>query len=104
MLQCIFIWLMAEVHQGPITNNTDTYMVCPGFLACKQYMDYEQETLERVVRARAGVEQAREGGDVAALGVAEASLGSSLTGLFALAENYPELKADQSFGQLQTRM
>ncbi|MEM6987669.1 MAG: LemA family protein [Pseudomonadota bacterium] len=71
---------------------------------CKQYMNYERDTLERVVKARAGVEQAREDGDVLALGTAEATLHSSLGGLFALAENYPDLKADHAFGQLQTRI
>ncbi|MEM9603961.1 MAG: LemA family protein [Pseudomonadota bacterium] len=71
---------------------------------CQQYMAYERDTLEAVVNARAGVEQARERGDVGALGAAEALLGSSLGGLFALAENYPELKADESFTHLQSRV
>ncbi|MEM7378088.1 MAG: LemA family protein [Pseudomonadota bacterium] len=71
---------------------------------CQQYMAYERDTLEAVVNARAGVEQARGRGDVGALGAAEALLGSSLGGLFALAENYPELKADESFTHLQSRV
>src|SRR6267142_1501053 len=41
---------------------------------CKQYMNYEKDTLEKVMLARAGVQQARESGDVAALGPAEAQL------------------------------
>jgi len=35
---------------------------------CKQYMGYEQETLEKVMQARAAVSAAREKGDVSALG------------------------------------
>lgn len=41
---------------------------------CKQYMGYEQETLEKVMQARAAVSSARENGDVTALGPAETQL------------------------------
>ena len=71
---------------------------------CKQYMEYEQETLEKVIEARAGVSKAREAGDIAALGIAEGALRKGLGGLFALAEAYPDLKADGSFQQLQSRI
>jgi LemA protein len=71
---------------------------------CKQYMQHEQQTLEKVIQARAGVDSARQSHDVAGLAVAESSLQGSLGGLFALAENYPDLKADQSFTALQSRI
>jgi len=71
---------------------------------CRQYMQYEQETLEKVMKARSAVLQAREAGNVANLGNAEQQLRSGLGQLFALAENYPQLKADESFRQLQTRI
>lgn len=71
---------------------------------CKQYMQYEQETLERVIKARTAVSNARQAGDVAALGVAEGALRMGLGGLFALAEDYPDLKADATFQQLQSRI
>ena len=71
---------------------------------CKQYMKYEQETLEKVVRARSAVMQARSGGDIQQLGKAESQLRLGLGNLFALAENYPELKANQSYQQLQSRI
>ena len=71
---------------------------------CKRYMQYEQETLERVMKARASVFQAAGKGDVAAVGAAESALRSGLGQLFALAENYPQLKADESFRHLQTRI
>jgi len=71
---------------------------------CKQYMGYEQETLERVMQARSRVAQAREGGDVAALGTAETQLRLGLGNLFALAEAYPDLKANETFQHLQNRV
>lgn len=71
---------------------------------CKQYMEYEQETLEKVVQARSAVMSARGNSDVAALGLAETQLRMGLGNLFALAENYPELKANDSFQQLQSRI
>jgi LemA protein len=71
---------------------------------CKRYMQYEQETLERVMQARASVFKAQGKGDVAALGVAEDQLRAGLGKLFAVAENYPDLKADNGFRHLQTRI
>jgi LemA protein len=71
---------------------------------CKEYMKFEQETLDRVVSARSRVFQAREAGDVGALGAAEGALRMGLGQLFALAENYPDLKANQTFQHLQTRI
>ncbi|CAD5107826.1 LemA family protein [Zestomonas carbonaria] len=71
---------------------------------CKQYMQYEQATLERVIAARAAVANAREQHDVGALGKAESGLRAGLGQLFALAENYPELKANDSFRHLQQRI
>ncbi len=71
---------------------------------CKQYMTYEQPTLEKITALRAKAMQAREQGDVKALGTAEGLLRGSLGNLFALAENYPDLKANQTFQHLQTRI
>lgn len=71
---------------------------------CKQYMAYEQETLEKVMKARSAVSAARERGDVGALGPAESQLRLGLGSLFALAEAYPDLKANESFQHLQSRI
>ena len=71
---------------------------------CKQYMQFEQETLEKVMRARAAVFAANAGGNVAAVGAAEQQLRGDMGRLFAVAENYPELKSNESFKQLQTRI
>jgi LemA protein len=71
---------------------------------CKRYMGYEQETLERVMQARSAVFRAQGKGDVAAVGAAEQQLREGLGRLFAVAESYPDLKADQSFRHLQGRV
>lgn len=71
---------------------------------CKEYMQYERDTLEKVIRARSAVMDARTAGNVGALGQAESQLRLGLGNLFALAENYPELKANQNFQQLQSRI
>ncbi|MGD8558592.1 MAG: LemA family protein [Gammaproteobacteria bacterium] len=71
---------------------------------CKQYMGYEKDTMERIIKARSAVASARERSDVSALGAAESQLRLGLGNLFALAESYPDLKADQSFQHLQSRI
>lgn len=71
---------------------------------CKQYMGYEKDTMERIIKARSAVASAREKTDIGALGAAETQLRLGLGNLFALAESYPDLKADQSFQHLQTRI
>lgn len=72
--------------------------------ACRQYMQYEQATLERVISARNAVGQARDRSDIRSLGEAETALRSGLGQLFALAENYPQLQANSSFQHLQQRI
>jgi len=71
---------------------------------CKQYKDFEQETLERVIKARSAVMNARQHEDMGALGAAESQLRLGLGNLFALAESYPDLKANSNFQQLQSRI
>lgn len=71
---------------------------------CKQYMAYEKDTLERVISARRAVAAARESHDVASLGSAETQLRRGLGNLFAVAEAYPDLKADKNFRHLQERI
>jgi LemA protein len=71
---------------------------------CKVYMTHEAQTLEKVIQARMGVDAARQMHDVTGLSAAESVLTTSLGGLFAVAENYPDLKADQTFINLQQRI
>ena len=68
---------------------------------CKGYMKYEQETLEKIVQARTAwlsattVDQKLQ---------ANQQTAGALKTLFAVAEKYPDLKANQNFLQLQTRI
>ncbi|HWF99481.1 MAG TPA: LemA family protein [Steroidobacteraceae bacterium] len=71
---------------------------------CKQYMQHERETLERVTQARSQVEAARHSGDVASVSAAEGVLRSGLANLYAVAERYPDLKADTMFRNLAARI
>jgi LemA protein len=71
---------------------------------CKQYKQFEQSTLQKVIEARSQVHSAREQQDIPALGQAEGMLRAGLGGIFAVAEAYPELKADENFMQLQNRI
>ena len=80
--------------------------------AAKKYLQHEQETLEAVTAAR---NQARSASDrvasrpgqadaVIALAAAEQTLGGSLGRLFALAEAYPDLKADKTIRELSEEL
>jgi LemA protein len=71
---------------------------------CKQYKQFEQSTLQKVVEARSQVQSARERQDIPALGKAEGLLRAGLGGIFAVAEAYPELKTNEHFMQLQNRI
>jgi LemA protein len=71
---------------------------------CKQYMEYEQDTLEKVISARNNVSTAAQSQDIEGLGIAETVLRGTLGRLFALAEDYPDLKANESFQHLQARI
>src|SRR5689334_12145374 len=71
---------------------------------CKRYLQYEQSTLEKVMHARAALANARSSGNIPAVGTAEGQLRQGLAQLFATAEAYPNLKADESFQHLQNRI
>ncbi|MGB0845460.1 MAG: LemA family protein [Thiolinea sp.] len=71
---------------------------------CKEHMQYEQETLQKVIAARSRIQTAMNSGDMNAIGVAEDQLRMGLGQLFAVAEDYPELKASDGFLQLQSRI
>lgn len=71
---------------------------------CKQYKEFEQSTLQKVIEARSQVQTARQSQDVEALGQAEGMLRAGLGSIFAIAEAYPELKSNENFMQLQSRI
>jgi LemA protein len=74
--------------------------------AVKGYMDFEQETLTRVIEARGAAVSAAQAGPAGAAQQAQAEnfLTGALRQLFALVENYPDLKANQNVLQLQEEL
>jgi LemA protein len=68
---------------------------------CKGYMDYERDTLLKITQARSLYQQAVS---VDQKAQADQSMTSALRGFFAVAENYPQLKANDNFMRLQTRI
>jgi LemA protein len=71
--------------------------------AVKGYMDFEQETLTKVIEARGAAVSASQAGAAGAAQSAQAEnfLTGALRQLFALVENYPDLKANQNVLSLQ---
>ena len=67
----------------------------------KGYAAHEKGVLETVTQARA---TAMQGGSIAERAPAEAALGAAVMKLMAVAENYPQLKADENFRQLQSEL
>lgn len=68
----------------------------------KWYMTHEKETLEKVTKARTAFLDA--GWDIDKKIAADGALQSALKSIFAVAENYPDLKANTSFLQLQSEL
>lgn len=74
----------------------------PNLLECvKKYISYEQETLQKIVQARSTYEKAQTSHEKNML---DGILNDQLSKLFALAENYPDLKADTQFTNLQNEL
>ena len=67
----------------------------------KDYMSYEQETLQKVIQARTQAVSARSPEEAIA---AEGVLGGALGKLFALMENYPDLKANENVARLMEEL
>lgn len=78
----------------------------------KAYMAHERQTLEAVIAARNQAQAAAKTAEanptdaaaIRTLGGAESALGASLGKFFALAEAYPDLKANQNMAQLQEEL
>lgn len=70
----------------------------------KGYAAHESGTFEKVIAARNAAMSAMSGGDIKEAAAAENALSGTLKSLFALTENYPELKANQNFLELQREL
>ena len=68
----------------------------------KGYAKHEKTVLENVTQARAAIMNAK--GDVKKSAEGENMLSGALKSLFAVSENYPDLKANQNFMQLQEEL
>lgn len=70
----------------------------------KGYATHERELFEKVTQARAAAISAEQSGDPAKIGQAENMLSGTLKTLFAVSENYPQLKASENFQKLQDEL
>jgi LemA protein len=115
VIAVLVIWLIS-VYNGLIKlrNRTDEawsdidvqlkrrYDLIPNLVsAVKGYAKHEQETFQKVIDARTMAMSAKS---VEEKGKAENMLSNTLKSIFALAEAYPDLKANQNFMQLQTEL
>ena len=80
------------------------YDLIPNLLeTVKGYASHEKEVLENVTEARASVGRAK-GGDLGERVGAENMLSQAMMNLFAVAENYPDLKADTNYRQFMAEL
>ncbi len=112
LLTLVYVWstynslirLKNNVEEGYSTMDVylkKRYDLIPNLVATvKGYAKHEKETLEKVVQAR-NLAMDATGADKAK---AENALSSTLKSLFALSENYPELKANANFMDLQSQL
>ncbi len=81
------------------------YDLIPNLIeTAKGYMKHERETLEGVIRARQTCVDLNKAGNIGELVKAEGVLEQSLRGFYAVAEGYPDLKANQNMMKLQEEL
>ena len=115
----VLLWFVA-LYNGLVSRKVDTdnawsqidvqlkrrYDLIPNLVeTVKGYASHERETLEAVIAARTrAVGVSSDGAHAAEKGQAEGMLTAALGRLFAVAEAYPDLKANANFGQLQEEL
>ena len=89
---------VAEALSGVDVQLTQRHDLLPNLLAiAKRFMEHERGLLDEITALRAKAQQPASASDPQALGdkfAAEAALGAGVDRLFAVAENYPQLKSD----------
>jgi len=81
------------------------YNLIPNLIeAVKGYASHEKGVFERVTEARTRALNAESGGNIKEVGKAENMLSGALKTLFAVSENYPDLKANANFLDLQREL
>ncbi len=70
----------------------------------KGYASHEKELLENVTKARTSIMDASNSGDIKGMAQGENMLSGALKSVFAVAENYPDLKANENFLKLQEEL
>ena len=94
--------LVAEAWSGIDVQSKKRYDLIPNLVeTVKGYASHEKETFENVTKARS---QAQNATSVEGKQAAENQLNKSLINLFAVAEQYPELKANENFLSLQNEL
>ncbi len=94
--------MVREAWSGIDVQLKRRYDLVPNLLnTVKGYIKHEKQVLENVTRART---QAIEAKNVKEQGVAENALSGFMKDLFAVVENYPDLKANENFIHLQTTL
>ncbi|MFK7739439.1 MAG: LemA family protein [Planctomycetota bacterium] len=118
-LVVILIFVLISIYNGLVSRRNEAknawsqidvqlkrrYDLIPNLVeTVKGYMKHEQETLEGVIKARQQAVDLRNAGEIGELMQAEGPLTQSLGRLFAVAEGYPDLKANQNMLQLQEEL
>ena len=70
----------------------------------KGYAKHEKETFEKVIKARQNAQKSLTQGNIAGIQASQNELSRSVRGIFALVENYPDLKASTNFLALQDQL
>ncbi len=115
LLTIIFIWSVVAYNRLIALRNRSKeawadidvqlkrrYDLIPNLVEIvKGYASHEKEVFQKVTEARANAISAEQSGDPKKVGEAENMLSGALKSLFAVSENYPELKASENFMELQ---
>ena len=118
LIGLIILWLIVTYNRLVVLRNRTKeawadidvqlkrrYDLIPNLVeTVKGYAGHEKTVFENVTKARTAAMSAEQSGDPKKVGQAENMLYSTLKSLFAVAENYPDLKASTNFLELQREL